>query len=190
MLQAIRHSMDNLTEEIKLLDEEIDRRMEPFKEEVSRLCQIPGISKTSARDLLAEIGVDMEIFPTSAHLASWAGVSPGNNESAGKKKFSTNHGNKTTKAVIIECAWAASRTKRTFFASRYKRLAARRGKKRALVALGHEILKVVYILLKEKCDYKELGENYMDERRKKLQIKYHQEALKQFGVDLPEKKRA
>lgn len=86
MLQAIRRSMDNLTEEIKLLDEEIDRRMEPFKEEVSRLCQIPGISKTSARDLLAEIGVDMEIFPTSAHLASWAGVSPGNNESAGKKK--------------------------------------------------------------------------------------------------------
>ena len=87
MLQAIRRSMDNLTEEIKLLDEEIDRRMEPFKEEVSRLCQISGISKTSARDLLAEIGVDMEIFPTSAHLASWAGVSPGNNESAGKKKF-------------------------------------------------------------------------------------------------------
>lgn len=191
MLQAIRRSMDNLTEEIKLLDEEIDRRMEPFKDEVSRLCQVPGISKTSARDLLAEIGVEMEIFPTSAHLASWAGVSPGNNESAGKKKSSrTNHGNKATKAVITECAWAASRTKGTFFASRYKRLAARRGKKRALVALGHEILKVVYILLKEKCDYKELGENYMDERRKKSQIKYHQEALKQLGVDLPEEKRA
>lgn len=107
-----------------------------------------------------------------------------------KKSSRTNHGNKTTKAVITECAWAASRTKGTFFASRYKRLAARRGKKRALVALGHEILKVVYILLKDKCDYKELGENYMDERRKKSQIKYHQEALKQLGVDLPEKKRA
>lgn len=107
-----------------------------------------------------------------------------------KKSSRTNHGNKTTKAVITECAWAASCTKGTFFASRYKRLAARRGKKRALVALGHEILKVVYILLKEKCDYKELGENYMNERRKKSQIKYHQEALKQLGVDLPEKKRA
>lgn len=87
MLRAIRRSMDNLTEEIKALDEEIALRMQPFEEEISRLCQIPGISKTSAKDLLAEIGVSMEVFPSSAHLASWAGVSPGNNESAGKKKL-------------------------------------------------------------------------------------------------------
>lgn len=86
MLRAIRRSMEHLTEEIKALDEEIALRMQPFEEEIARLCQIPGISKTSAKDLLAEIGVDMEIFPSAAHLASWAGVSPGNNESAGKKK--------------------------------------------------------------------------------------------------------
>lgn len=89
MLQAIRRSMENLTAEIKELDEEIIRRMKPFEEEIARLCQIPGISKTSAKDLLAEIGVDMEVFPNAAHLASWAGVSPGNNESAGKKKART-----------------------------------------------------------------------------------------------------
>ena len=94
MLRAICRSMDNLTEEIKALDEEIALRMQPFEEEISRLCQIPGISntgisKTSAKDLLAEIGVSMEVFPSSAHLASWAGVSPGNNESAGKKKART-----------------------------------------------------------------------------------------------------
>lgn len=87
MLRAIRRSMDNLTEEIKALDEEITLRMQPFEEEITHLCQIPGISKTSAKDLLAEIGVSMEVFPSSAHLASWAGVSPGNNESAGKKKL-------------------------------------------------------------------------------------------------------
>ncbi|MDR0700330.1 MAG: IS110 family transposase, partial [Tannerella sp.] len=75
--------------------------------------------------------------------------------------------------------------KKTFFASRYKRLAARKGKKRAIVALGHEILKVVYHLLKNKCDYKELGECYIDERRKVAQIKYHRGALKQLGADLP-----
>lgn len=86
MLQAIRRSMEHLTADIKALDEEISLRMRPFEEEIDRLCQIPGISKTSAKDLLAEIGVDMEIFPSAAHLASWAGVSPGNNESAGKKK--------------------------------------------------------------------------------------------------------
>lgn len=86
MLQAIRRSMENLTAEIADLDREITARMEPFAEEIGRLCQIPGISRTSARDLLAEIGVDMEVFPSAAHLASWSGVSPGNNESAGKKK--------------------------------------------------------------------------------------------------------
>lgn len=88
--------------------------------------------------------------------------------------------------MITECAWAASRTRNTFFASRYKKLAARRGKKRALVALGHEILKVVYHILKEKCDYRELGETYVDEKRKNAQIVYHKQALKQLGVDLPE----
>lgn len=76
ILRAIRRSMENLTEEIKVLDEEITRRMQTFEEEIERLCQIPGISKTSAKDLLAEIGVDMEVFPCAAHLVSWAGVSP------------------------------------------------------------------------------------------------------------------
>ena len=89
MLKAIRRSMEHLSEEIAALDAEISLRMEPFKEEIERLCQIPGINKTSAKDLLAEVGVDMEVFPTAAHLASWAGVSPGNNESAGKKKVRT-----------------------------------------------------------------------------------------------------
>lgn len=89
MLRAIRRSIEHLADEIKELDAEIGRRMQPFEEEISRLCQIPGISMTSARDLLAEIGVDMEVFPSAAHLASWAGVSPGNNESAGKKKTHT-----------------------------------------------------------------------------------------------------
>lgn len=87
MLQAIRRSMEHLTDDIKALDEEISHRMQPFEEEIERLCQIPSISKTLAKDLLAEIGVDMEVFPSAAHLASWAGVSLGNNESAGKKKF-------------------------------------------------------------------------------------------------------
>jgi transposase len=89
MLRAIRLSMEHLTDEIRELDAEISRRMQPVEEEIERLCQIPGISKTSAKDLLAEIGVDMEVFPSAAHLASWSGVCPGNNESGGKKKART-----------------------------------------------------------------------------------------------------
>lgn len=88
--------------------------------------------------------------------------------------------------MITECAWAASRTKHTFFSQRYQKLAARRGKKRALMALAHEILKIVYHVLKDKKDYIELGENFVDNRRKASQIKYHKEALKNLGVDLPD----
>ncbi len=102
------------------------------------------------------------------------------------KNSHTNRGNKQTKSVITECAWAASRTKNTFFSQRYKRLAARRGKKRTLVALSHEILKIVYHALKDKCDYVELGGNYVDEHRKAARIKYHKDALRNLGVDLPD----
>lgn len=96
------------------------------------------------------------------------------------------HGNKATKAIITECAWAASRTKNTFISERYGRLAARRGKKRALVATAHELLTIVYHVLKDQVEYSELGCGYVDERRKAARIKYHLEVLKNLGVDIPE----
>ena len=89
MLHAIRQSMENLTSEIQILEEEITRRMKPVEEDIERICQIPGVGNTSAKELIAEIGVEMEAFPSAAHLASWAGLCPGNNESAGKKKVHT-----------------------------------------------------------------------------------------------------
>jgi hypothetical protein len=108
-----------------------------------------------------------------------------------KKSSHTNHGNKATKAIMTECAWCATRTKDTFFSARYKRLAARRGKKRALVAIAAMMLKVVYYMLKEGIIYHELGDTYMDERRKQAQIKFHKEQLKKLlGEGLPETKSA
>lgn len=187
MLKQIRKSISNLQDEIKNLDAEIDRRVQPFADRVAQIAEIPGMGETSAKELLAEIGVDMSYFPTDAHLASWAGLCPGNNESAGKKSSHTNHGNKATKEIITECAWSASRTKGTFFSARYSKLAGRRGKKRALVALGNEILKVVYHMLKDGTAYKELGSGFIDDRRKNAVIHYHKEPLKQLGVELPEK---
>ncbi len=165
--------------------------MAPIDGIIERLCGIPSMDRTSVKELIAEIGIDMEVFPTADHLASWAGMSPGNNESAGKKKSShTNHGNKATKAIMSECAWCASRTKNTFFSTRYKRLAARRGKKRAIVALGREILIIVYHMLKDGTEYRELGPDYMDDRRKQAQIKYHKEQLKTLlGEDTPEQRK-
>lgn len=97
-----------------------------------------------------------------------------------------NHGNKATKAIITECAWAASRTKNTFISERYGRLAARRGKKRALVATAHELLTIVYHVLKDQAVYSELGCGYVDERRKSARIKYHLDVLKNLGVNIPE----
>ena len=191
MIRMIRDSIADIERHIADLDAEIDRRMAPVNDIIERLCGIPSMDRTSVKELIAEIGVDMEVFPTADHLASWAGMSSGNNESAGKKKSShTNHGNKATKAIMSECAWCASRTKNTFFATRYKRLSARRGKKRAIVALGREILIIVYHMLKDGTEYRELGPDYMDDRRKQAQIKYHKEQLKTLlGEDTPEHKK-
>lgn len=192
MIRAIRNSIRNIEAEIEHLDREIERRMLPIEGRLEQLCGIPGIDTKAARELLAEIGVNMEVFPSAEHLTSWAGLAPGNNESAGKKKSShTNHGNKATKAIMTECAWCATRTKGTYFSARYRRLAARRGKKRALVAIAAEMLKVVYHMLKDGTAYHEPGEEYLNSRRKDAQIKYHREQLdKLLGENPPESQSA
>lgn len=122
--------------------------MEPYSWMVEKMCEIPDIQDRVCEDLIAEIGLEMGNFPTSAHLCSWAGMCPGNNESAGKKKSSwTSHGDKHVRTVLVEAAWAASRTKGTFFMERFKRLALRRGTKKALIAGGHSLLTCVYRVL-------------------------------------------
>jgi len=125
---------------IDTLDREIDERMKPYSKESERLQTIPGIKKRAAETIVAETGVDMSRFPSANHLSSWTGVSPGNNESAGKRHSGrTTQGNKWLKAVLTESAWSASKTKGTYLKARYQRLAARRGKKRAAVAVAHTI---------------------------------------------------
>jgi transposase len=128
-----------------------------------RLQTIPGIGPHIAECVLAEIGTDMRVFPTAAHLASWAGVCPGQRESAGKRGSSrARHGNRWLRTILVQAAWAASHTKDTYLSALYHRLVGRRGKKRALMAVAHAQLTIAYHLLKQSDTYRELGADYFD----------------------------
>ncbi len=145
------------------LSERIEAAMAPFAEAAARLTTIPGVSRRVAETVLAEIGPRMEQFPTAGHLASWAGMSPGNNESAGKRRSGhTTHGNRWLRQMLVQAAWAAGRSKGTYLAEQYRRLVKRRGAKRALVAVGHTLLVMIYQVLKKEAAYVELGPDYFD----------------------------
>ena len=131
------------------------------------LCTIPGIGRRAAEGILAEIGLNMGRFPTAGHLASWAGMCPGNHESAGKRLSGrTRKGNPWLRVLLVEAAHAAAHTKHTYLSAQYHRLAARRGKKKAIVAVGHTILVIIYHILQEQQPYAELGGNYFDEHER------------------------
>jgi len=164
LLSHLRH-LDFLEQEVACLDQEVVVRLEPFEEMVQRMDAMPGIGRRGAEDILAEMGVDMERFPTASHLASWAKVCPGNNESAGKRKSGrTGHGNPWLRAALVEAAWGAARTKKSYLAAQYHRLAARRGAKRAILAVAHTMLVTIYHLLRHGSTYQDLGGNYFDQR--------------------------
>jgi transposase len=149
--------------QIARLDQRIAETSRPFEPALEHLATIPGVGRRTAENILAEIGADMAVFPSAAHLASWAGMCPGNNESAGKHKTGkTPKANRWLRRALIEAAWAASRTKRTYLSAQYRRLAPRRGKRRAIVALGHTILVSAYHILAQPCVYNELGADHFD----------------------------
>jgi transposase len=163
----LRLLLDELTHLEGLIGRVTERITEvlpaPFAEAVQRLATIPGIDERAAENILAEIGVDMTQFPQPSQLASWTGMCPGNNESAGKRRSGkTSKGNRWLRATLVQVAWAASHTKNTYLSAHYRRVASRRGKKRALVALGHTILIIIHTMLKNGTTYHDLGSDYFD----------------------------
>ncbi len=181
----LRQLMDHLTyldRQIAAFEQRIAELMRPFQEAIERLTTIPGVGELTAQNILAEIGTDMSRFPTDQHLASWAAMCPGNRESAGKRKSGhTNHGNRWLRTALVQAAWAASHSKNTYLAAQYRRLAGRRGKKRAIVAVGHTLLVMIYHMLKEGVDYRELGHDYLDKLQPQRLTHYLVKRLESLG---------
>ncbi len=162
--QQLAH-IDTLDEIIERVSAEITARLRPFEAEIALLDSITGVGPRTAEALIAEVGVDMSRFPSADHLASWAGLAPGNNESAGKRKSGTTRkGSPWLRAVLVEAAHAAGRTKETYLGAQYRRLLARKGKKRAAVAVARRILVSAYHILSDHQPYHDLGATYLDRR--------------------------
>ena len=163
LLRELKESVEHLDGKIERFEAEIARHMPPFEWAAGLLMTMPGVDRTAAYALLAEIGADMSRFPSARHVASWAGLCPGNNESAGRRRSGKSHrGNRWIKGLMTEIAWAASRTKNTYCGAFYRRLVSHRGKKRALVALANQLLQVVWHMLTHQQNYQELGADYFD----------------------------
>jgi transposase len=162
--QLLAH-LDYLEEAIATLSTEIESRLAPFADQLTRLDSIPGINRRTAEVIIAEVGVDMSVFPSAAHLASWAALCPGNNESAGKHKSGkTRKGNRWLRNALIEAAAGASRAKDSALQARFRRVLRHRGPKKAVVALAHALLRIAYHVLADGTTYRELGADYSDRR--------------------------
>jgi transposase len=161
---ALEH-VEQLERSITALDAEVDRVIAPFAQARARLDTITGVGKRAAESMIAEIGMDMSVFPTAAHLASWAALCPGNNVTGGKRRSGrTRKGNVWLGDILVECAWATARSRDTYLSAQYWRLARRIGKKKAAVAVGHSILVIAWHLLANDCDYADLGGDFFVRR--------------------------
>ncbi len=177
--------IEYLDESIARFTTELGQRLNTAEDEIVLLDTIPGISRRAAEVLLAEIGSDMSRFPSAKHLASWAGICPGNHESAGKRRSGkTRKGSRWLRQVLIEAAHGAAHTKQTYLGALYRRLAARRGTKKALVAVGHAILVIVYHVLTRREPYQDLGVNYFDERDRQAVERRLVRRLEQLGYQV------
>ena len=165
LVGQILAKLDFLDEVIANLSVEIDRMIAAYEPQVALLVTIPGIDRRTAQELIAEIGVDMSRFPTAAHLASWAGMAPGNNITGGERgSGKTTNGDVWLRDILVQCAWSAARTRDTYLAAQFWRLARRIGKKKAAIAVGHSILVICWHLLTEDADYDDLGGDYVQRR--------------------------
>jgi len=159
--------------------------LRPYERLLGLLDTIVGINRRLAEVVLAEIGTDVQRFATAKHLASWAGMCPGNDQSAGKRLSGrTRKGNRWLRTALMEAAHAAARTKNSYFSAQYRRLGSRRGKQKALVAVAHSILVIIYVVMSRQEVYRELGGNYFDERDRQAVEKRLVRRLEHLGYQV------
>jgi transposase len=182
MLKLHQDQLASLECFIERLDLRIEDLLRPEKEVVERLTTIPGFQRRAAENLVAEIGFDMNQFPSAGHLASWGSICPGNNESAGKRRSGkTLKANPWLRRALTEAAWGAARTKNTYAQAQYRRLVSRRGKKRAIVAVAHGLLIAAYFIIKQKVTYNDLGPDHFDRLNTERLTRYLVGRLEKLG---------
>jgi hypothetical protein len=164
--KELRH-LEWLEMQVEVLERQIERRVAPFEEPTRRLMTIPGIDRKTAWTIVAEVGVDMKVYGDARHLASWAGLCPGNRESGGKRMSGrTRKANRYVRRAMCQAAWAATHTKDTYLSAFYRRMKVRKGAPKAVMALAHHLITVVYNVLARGEEYVELGGDYYDRRDK------------------------
>ena len=185
MLRVLHEQLLFLEVQIAKLEAKIQDQLSDYQEAIALCTTIPGIEEVAAANLIAEIGVNMAQFPSAQHLASWAGICPGNHESAGKRlSGKPRKGSAWLRRSLCQAAWAASHTKDTYLAARFRRLAARKGKKRAIVAVAHTIVVSMYHMLKNKQPYRELGADFLDRCNAENVKRYLLKRLERLGLQV------
>lgn len=187
MMRTLLKHLDELNTHIRELDDDIDDFMKPDEKKATEVIQgIPGIGNTSAQAIISVIGTDMARFPTDSHIASWAGLCPGNNESAHKRKSGkTRKGNALLRDTLIVCAHSAVKNKSSYFSAQFARISAHRGNKRAYVAVAHSMLVAIYHILKDGMVFKDLGADYYNQFNKERKINAYLKKLKALGWEAP-----
>jgi transposase len=185
LLQQLLTQTDQLTVLITACDQRITELVSPYQEALRRLQAIPGVGRRSAEVLISEIGRDMSRFVSAGHLASWARICPGTHESAGKRRgTSTGVGNNWLRTTLLESAWAASHSKKSYLGTQFRRVAKRRGAKRAAIAVAHSILVIAYHLLRDGREYQDLGPDHFDRSNVAKLRRYHLRRLADLGCDV------
>lgn len=181
-MRALLYQLTFLDTKVAEFDQQIERRSQLFQDKIELLMTIPGVDRITANSMIAEIGPDMNQFPTAQHLASWAGICPGNHESAGKQYGGkTRKGSRWLRRVLCQAAWAASHTKKTYLATQFRRLAAKRGKQRAIVAIAHSIVVAAFYILQRHEVYREAGSDYFERANPTALQRYLVRRLERLG---------